>query len=177
MGIFTSHDPTTSKTPHHIPTAETATPVYSGAPDRKAVLLGHICATKTTNPTVADSDMAIPEPNTTTVDPSVGHKETGRTLCIHSLAVLPQYQRRGLGKTLMKAYLQRMETQGVADRVALIAHEELIPYYENLGFRNVGRSEAQFGGGGWTDMVRELKNGEVESEEEEVVEDVLEVDA
>ena len=100
-------------------------------------------------------------------DKTGGHREDGRTICIHSLAVLPEYQRRGLGKTLMKSYLQRMESHGVADRAALIAHKELIPYYEALGFQNLGESEAQFGGGGWYDMVRELKGEGEESEEED----------
>lgn len=92
-------------------------------------------------------------------DPNVGHKEIGRTICVHSLAVLPEYQRKGLGKTLMKAYIQRMESHGVADRLALIAHEELVPYYEQFGYENRGKSDATFGGGGWYDMVKELKSG------------------
>ena len=148
MGIFTSHEK------DDIVTAETAAPVYSGAPERKSVLLGYIVATKTTNPTVTDNDMNIPASDSS--DPKLGHKEEGRTICIHSLAVLPQYQRRGLGKTLMKAYIQRMESHDVGNRAALIAHEELIPYYESLGFENKGKSDAQFGGGGWFDMVKEL---------------------
>ncbi|KAK3680802.1 hypothetical protein LTR37_021044 [Vermiconidia calcicola] len=150
MGIYTSHET------NDIITAETSTPVYSGAPERKAVLLGHIVATKTTNSTVKDSDMSIPD----SPDSKVGHTDEGRTICIHSLAVLPQYQKRGLGKTLLKAYLQRMEGQGVGDRVALIAHEHLIAYYEGFGFENKGKSEAQFGGGGWYDLVRELRSEE-----------------
>lgn len=136
-------------------TAETAAPVYSGAPQRKLVLLGHIVATKTTNNTVTDNDMEIPTSDPP--DPKLGHKEAGRTICIHSLAVLPEYQGRGLGKTLMKAYLQRMESHGVADRTALIAHEGLIPYYEGFGYVNKGKSAVKFGGGGWFDMVKELK--------------------
>jgi predicted N-acetyltransferase YhbS len=159
MGIFTSDSTAT------ILTSSTSAPVYSGAPERKAVLLGHIVATKTTNPTVTDDDMNIPSSSRGS-DVTVGHREEGRTICIHSLAVLPAYQRRGLGKTLMKAYLQRMETQGVADRAALIAHQELIPYYEALGFESLGASRAQFAGGGWFDMVRELR-GESSEEEEE----------
>lgn len=99
--------------------------------------------------------MAIPE--TDAFDPKLGHKEAGSTICIHSLAVLPKYQGKGLGKTLMKAYLQRMEGHGVAERTALIAHEELIPYYEKFGYVNKGKSAVKFGGGGWYDMVKELK--------------------
>lgn len=149
MGIFTSQEGESTTT-----TAATAQPVYSGAPERKAVLMGHIVATKTTNSTVTDNDMAIPAPGQP--DPTLGHKEEGRTVCIHSLAVLPEYQKRSLGKTLLKAYLQRIESHGVADRAALIAHEHLIPYYEKLGFENKGPSKAQFGGGGWFDMIKEL---------------------
>ncbi|KXT01180.1 hypothetical protein AC578_592 [Pseudocercospora eumusae] len=149
MGIFTSQEGDSNTT-----TAATAQPVYSGAPERKSVLMGHIVATKTTSLTVTDSDMAIPTPDNP--DPKLGHKEEGRTVCIHSLAVLPEYQKRGLGQTLMKAYLQRIESHGVADRAALIAHEHLIPYYEKLGFENKGPSKAQFGGGGWFDMIKEL---------------------
>lgn len=163
LGVFTSHKD------GKIATAETSSPVYSGAPERKAVLLGHIVATKSTNPAVTDADMEIPTPNT----PEAGHREEGRTICIHSLAVLPEYQKKGLGKTLTKAYIQRMESHGVADRLALIAHEALIPYYEGFGFQNKGKSKAQFGGGGWFEMVRELRNEE-DMEEEEVEIDVLE---
>ena len=156
MGIYTSSTTST------ILTASTSAPVYSGAPERKAVLLGHIVATKTTNATVTDDDMSIPSPSSA----DVGHREEGRTLIIHSLAVLPAYQRRGLGKTLLKAYLQRMEAQGVADRVVLLAHQELVAYYEAVGFENLGRSRATFGGGGWFDLRRELR-GESEGEEGE----------
>ena len=154
LGIFTSIEKSDTDVPK-TPTAETSAPVYSGAPDRKSVLLGHIVATKTTNDTVTDDDMAIPSSDQP--DPKLGHKEAGRTICIHSLAVLPDYQGKGLGKTLMKAYLQRMESHGVADRTALLAHEGLIPYYEGFGYVNKGESAAKFGGGGWFDMVKELK--------------------
>lgn len=127
-------------------------------------MLGHIVATKTTNNAVHDEDMEIPA--SSSPDPKVGHKEDGRTICIHSLAVLPEYQGKGLGKTLMKAYIQRMESHGVADRLALIAHEGLIPYYEGFGYVNRGKSEVKFGGGGWLDMVKELKSETGHDEDE-----------
>ncbi|KAK3641762.1 hypothetical protein LTR56_011087 [Elasticomyces elasticus] len=151
MGIFTS------LTDSDAATAATSAPVYSGAPKRKSVLLGHIIATKTTNMTVTDDDMAIPDDSADSE--KYGHKEAGRTICIHSLAVLPQYQHRGLGKTLMQAYLQRIESHDVADRAALIAHDKLIPYYETFGFSNRGESKCKFAGGGWFDMVKDLDPG------------------
>ena len=72
---------------------------------------------------------------------------------MHSVAVLPQFQRQGLGKTILKAYVQRMESSGICDRIALLAHDEMIRFYENSGFQSRGKSEVKFGGGGWSDMV------------------------
>lgn len=152
LGIFTSHEG------DDIPTAATSAPVYSGAPDRKSVLLGHIVATKTTSIVVTDADMSIP----TDSQPALGNRPEGRTAAIHSLAVLPQFQHKGLGSTLMKAYLDRLAKQDVVDRAALIAHEEMIPYYEKFGFKNKGKSAAQFGGGGWFDMVKDISAEEDE---------------
>lgn len=102
--------------------------------------------------------MSIP----TETQPSLGNKPEGRTAAIHSLAVLPQFQHKGLGSTLMKAYLDRLAKQDVVDRAALIAHEEMIPYYEKFGFKNKGKSAAQFGGGGWFDMVKDISAEEDE---------------
>lgn len=111
----------------------------------------------TTNRTVTDADMAMPSSSDAEF-PKKGHKDEGRTVCIHSLAVLPEFQRRGLGRTLMKEYLERLKAQDVADRAALIAHGHLVQYYESLGFESKGESAAQFGGGGWIDMVLDLKD-------------------
>jgi ribosomal protein S18 acetylase RimI-like enzyme len=63
-------------------------------------------------------------------DVKVGHHEDGRTICIHSLGVLPQYQRSGLGRTLLMAYMQQMNGAGIADRLALIAHEVNFPWVQ-----------------------------------------------
>ncbi len=46
-----------------------------------------------------------------------------------------------------------METSGVADRIALLAHEHLVRMYERMGFVDKGRSPVTFGGGGWTSLV------------------------
>ena len=53
----------------------------------------------------------------------------------------------------MKSYEQRMETSGIADRIALLAHDHLVKMYEGLGFENRGKSNAKFGGGGWNSLV------------------------
>lgn len=55
-----------------------------------------------------------------------GHREGGRTICVHSLAVSPKLQGRGLGKLIMKSFLQQMKGLG-AERVALICQEVRLP--------------------------------------------------
>lgn len=134
----------------------TSQPVYSGTPQRKQVLLGHVIATKTSNETVHDDDMALPDDQSTTSQSQFGHNEHGRTVCIHSLAILPAFQHQGLGRMLLKSYIQRIESAALADRIAIIAHEPLVGYYESFGFKSRGQSKVQFGGGGWTDMVLEF---------------------
>jgi len=122
-----------------------------------------ICCTKTTTPYVTDGSMAIPPSRTglSVVGPDgvreagdepQGHQEAGRTICIHTLGVLPEYQKKGLGKILMKSFQQRMEGSGIADRISLIARKGLVALYTGLGFEETGMSKVQFGGGEWEDL-------------------------
>ncbi|MCJ1485707.1 hypothetical protein MMC06_005882, partial [Schaereria dolodes] len=145
----------------------------SYTPTHRAVLLAHVIATKTNTPHVTDASIDFPisfpshpdyDCNTSIRSPSteesfaasgrslVGHDESGRTLAIHSLCVLSKFQRRGLGKTILKSYMQRMDGSGLADRVALLAHDELVPWYTALGFNDNGQSAVTVGGGGWREM-------------------------
>lgn len=109
-----------------IDTLSTAKKVETARPNgAKSVLFAHIVATKSDGQTVTDQDMDYPRDwrtrraNTT----DVGHKEAGRTICLHSLAVHPKLQGCGLGKMLMKSYLQQVKNSGLADRISLIAQE------------------------------------------------------
>lgn len=54
---------------------------------------------------------------------------------------------------LMKSYEQRMETSGIADRIALLAHDHLLGMYEGMGYENRGESDVKFGGGWWNNLV------------------------
>lgn len=83
----------------------------------------------------------------------VGHIEHGRTIAIHSLAVLPEFQKRGIGSMLMKAYVQRMASSNNADRISLLAYDHLVPFYESLGFEKKGKGGSKHGGVEWVDMV------------------------
>ena len=83
----------------------------------------------------------------------VGHEDQGSTVALHSLAVKAEHQRKRVGSTLMKSYIQRIKEAQIADRIALLAHDHMVPFYEALGFENCGPSACTFGGGGWFDMV------------------------
>lgn len=77
----------------------------------------------------------------------------GGTICIHSLAVAPEFQKMGLGSVLMKSYIARMKDSKIADRLALLAHDHLVPFYTSLGFENMGPSVVTSHGGNWNNMV------------------------
>ncbi|OJJ46777.1 hypothetical protein ASPZODRAFT_66417 [Penicilliopsis zonata CBS 506.65] len=129
-----------------------------GQPKPRPTLVAHVIATRTSASRVTDRSMQLP-PNWQSErlsfekDQPIGHEESGGTVCIHSLAVLPEHQGKQVGSTLMKSYIQRIREAMIADRLAIIAHDHLIPFYESLGFENKGPSACQFGGGGWFDMV------------------------
>ncbi|KAM5465646.1 hypothetical protein MauCBS54593_006421 [Microsporum audouinii] len=136
-------------------------PATPGNNKPKAVLLAHILATRTTSPVITNATMEIPKDwrnkksalRRSSDEEPMGHQDEGSTIAIHSLAVLPEHQDKGLGKLLIKSYIQRIQDAKIADRLVLLAHDHLLPFYTSLGFENVGRSKCTFGGGGWNDLV------------------------
>jgi GNAT superfamily N-acetyltransferase len=130
-------------------------------PQSRPQLIAHVVATRTPALFVTDESMDYPRDwrsSGIAVSPQIpekapGHHEIGSTIAVHSLAVSPEHQQKRVGSTLMKAYIQRIEEALIADRIALLAHDHLVPFYESLGFKNAGQSYCTFGGGGWTNMV------------------------
>ncbi|KAJ5087681.1 hypothetical protein N7456_011297 [Penicillium angulare] len=130
-------------------------------PKPRPTLVAHIVATRTSEPCVTDRAMRLPsnwkdERWTFEDGQAVGHEEGGGTIAIHSLAVLPEHQGKQVGSTLMKSYIHRIREALIADRIAIIAHDHLVPFYESFGFESRGPSKCQFGGGGWVDLVLEF---------------------
>jgi ribosomal protein S18 acetylase RimI-like enzyme len=87
-----------------------------------------------------------------------GHHPEGRTITIHSVCILPQFQRMGLGRVMFQSYLQRMGSSGIADRAALLAHGNLVAWYVGVfGFKDYGESNVKFGvpegGPRWRNLV------------------------
>lgn len=91
----------------------------------RSVLMAHIVSTKTRDHLSTDEAMDYPRDWATAKanGKKIGHHDDGRTICLHSLAVLPSLQKNGIGRTLMEAYIQQMNGAGIADRLALIAHD------------------------------------------------------
>jgi GNAT superfamily N-acetyltransferase len=124
-------------------------------------LIAHVIATRSSAPTVTEASMSYPSDWRTNPrslpgadeKEAIGHEDQGGTICVHSLAVRQQHQGKKVGSTLMKSYIYRIKEAAIADRIALLAHDHLISFYEGLGFENRGPSACAFGGGGWTDMV------------------------
>lgn len=89
-----------------------------------SVLLAHIVSTKSHDSVVSDDSMDYPKDwRSNSTKSKTGHQEEGRTICLHSLGVLPGYQNRGLGRTILTSYMQQMNGAGIADTIALLAHE------------------------------------------------------
>ena len=126
MGVFCTVAPSKAQG-WEIDTLHTAHAVETGRDDAAvSVLLAHIVATGSHDNLVTDDSMAYPQgENTANTDDEskLGHQRFGRTICIHSLAVHPKLQGVGMGKLILKSYLQQIKHADVADRVALICQE------------------------------------------------------
>ncbi|KAI1386186.1 uncharacterized protein F4822DRAFT_307701 [Hypoxylon trugodes] len=139
-----------------ISTFATAHPVETSRDNgARSVLVAHIVSTRSYGAVVTDAAMDYPRDFRTKKrnNTDLGHQDAGQTICLHSLAVHPKLHGCHLGKLIMKAYLQQIQHADMAERVALICQDYLVDFYEKFGFKNQGQSKAQFGGGGWNDMV------------------------
>jgi N-acetylglutamate synthase-like GNAT family acetyltransferase len=59
-----------------------------------------------------------------------GHDPDGTTVGLHTLCVHPGWRAKGLGTTILNEYVIRIGKQKDVEKVALIAHDELVPFYE-----------------------------------------------
>jgi len=108
-------------------------------PEEGNKLIAYICST------LCDSKIL-------THDSMTNHLPSGTSVCIHSVCVDSKYQRQGVGLGLLEEYIRRFEHNNESrnyERVLLIAHEELIPFYNKAGFDLVGKSDVVHGTRPW----------------------------
>jgi hypothetical protein len=87
-------------------------------------------------------------------DELIGNHKYGDSVAIHSVAISPEYQGKKVGRALVRAYLEHLGRGCFgASKVVLIAHDYLVKFYESVGFKNQGKSQSNFAGGVWFDMV------------------------
>jgi GNAT superfamily N-acetyltransferase len=82
-------------------------------------ILAMIHGTRTSDPTTTDKSMSIGS-----------HEPDGPTVALHTLCVHPGHRARGLGTRVLKEYLERVGGEKGVRWVTLIAHDELLPFYE-----------------------------------------------
>ena len=81
--------------------------------------------------------------------------EEGENLLIFGLAVLPEFQGKGIARLLMERILTQAIKSG-KKRASLTCKQSLIPFYEKLGYRNHGLSLSAVGGIKFYDMELDL---------------------
>ncbi len=83
----------------------------------------------------------------------------GKNIMLLGLAVLPDYQRKGIARELVKEYVRREKEKG-RDRLILTCLEFRVPMYEKFGFVDGGISNSTWGGEQWHVMTYWLKSRE-----------------
>jgi len=86
----------------------------------------------------------------------IGHDADGRNMVIFALAVLPEFQKRGIAKQLVLRFVEEAR-QNKKEKIFLMCKQHLIAYYESLGFAHVGLSRSTHGGAEWHEMCLSLK--------------------
>lgn len=81
----------------------------------------------------------------------IGHHPDGRNMVVFGLAVLPEYRKQGIARGLMTRFVEETRQRG-KESVLLLCKENLIGYYERMGFTHVGLSKSIHGGAEWHQM-------------------------
>ncbi|WP_319542805.1 N-acetyltransferase [uncultured Pseudodesulfovibrio sp.] len=85
----------------------------------------------------------------------IGHDPEGKNIVIFSLAVLPEFQHRGIADQMMTAFIKQSRKLDKKN-ILLLCKDNLIPYYSRHGFTDSGISESNHGGATWHEMALAL---------------------
>ncbi|MFP7300184.1 GNAT family N-acetyltransferase [Neobacillus niacini] len=84
-------------------------------------------------------------------NPAIGGHQT-----VLGVAVTPHFQTRGVATALL-THLENEALSKKRESITLTCKEELIPFYENLGYVNRGVSKSEHGGVTWYNMIKKLQ--------------------
>ena len=79
------------------------------------------------------------------------HDSLGKYQTVFSLAVLPNYQKRGIASNLMESFVSLAKIRH-KEGMILTCKEHLIPYYQKFEFNCKGVSKSLHGNTTWYDM-------------------------
>jgi ribosomal protein S18 acetylase RimI-like enzyme len=81
----------------------------------------------------------------------IGHTPHGKNMVVFALAVLPEFQKRGIANQLMSRFVEDAR-EHKKKNVLLMCKQHLITYYERMGFAHIGLSRSTHGGAEWHEM-------------------------
>jgi predicted N-acetyltransferase YhbS len=77
-------------------------------------------------------------------------------MVIFALAVLPEFQKRGIAKRLVQRFVEEAQ-RNQKGKIFLMCKPHLIAYYEGMGFARRGLSRSTHGGSQWHEMCLTLE--------------------
>ena len=81
----------------------------------------------------------------------IGHNPDGQNLVVFALAILPDFRNQGIARKLMSKFVDEARACK-RKNILLLCKQELILYYQKLGFEHMGISSSQHGGAEWHQM-------------------------
>ena len=81
----------------------------------------------------------------------VGHDPNGKKIVIMSVAVHPDFQRKGLAGKLIIEFIAKMKAMAKSE-IFLICQTGLVDMYASYGFEYIGVSDSEHGGLDWHEM-------------------------
>jgi GNAT superfamily N-acetyltransferase len=84
------------------------------------------------------------------------HREDGEWQTVLGFSVRKGYRNKGYASRLMERFISAATKEGRRG-VILICQDDMIPFYEKLGFKLKGKSQMKLGGADWYDMYIECK--------------------
>ena len=83
------------------------------------------------------------------------HNTNGIYQSIFGLAVIPEFQRQGIGAELMSHLIENAREKGRKGLI-LTCKDYRVHYYAKFGYKNLGVSASVHGGAVWYDMLLEF---------------------